>query len=188
MKTNQLIQESSNYVLGNTLRVNYSVAEPVSPDNGDFWWEPGSKYPAPWEWESANSIWLSQPVPVFWNQITSTASSNYPMPVEFYGVTNNKIKFTHLDLFVSVTTDNDAANHWGFRTYRMLGTGIYTTLLTWDFTTIGMLANTSKTVTQVVNLYMPGNSWNIAYSPYRPIGAAGNITTSITHWLRFSRP
>ncbi len=192
MKTNQLIQIADNYVIGNSLRITHSTTQPSSPSNGDLWWEPGARYPQPWEWDSASSNWMSQPVSHTFDWMAVTATNTYPKPVEFYTVTTDKIKLIFINAFIQTTgTAQSGTNFYGFQTQYLLGTGVYTLLYNWPENTgtvpSAMGANASRRINLTPNLYLPGNAWNIAFKPIS-FGTPGTINVTLTYWMKFPRP
>lgn len=192
MKTNQLIQSAESYLVANTRRITHSLTMPSSPSDGDLWWEPGAKYPQPWEWESANSLWLAQLTKIGWNNQSLTGTLNFPMPVEFYNNAIPKIKLTFINAYVTNgASAHDATNYYSFQTRYMTGSGTYTTLLTWTENTgitPGPLGISGlRRINQIPNLYIPGNAWNITFSCTKN-GTAGNCSVAVDQWVRSSRP
>lgn len=194
MRLNFLDSVAKYYRIGGT-RVTHDTVAPSSPANGDLWWEPGARYPQPWEWDSSQSVWICQPYPVSFNQnlLTHTSGTqgyNFMMPVEFYNVTGNRIKLTMINMVVQTfATAQDASNYYYFTLRYLLGTGLYTAAHTMTTNTAsagGMTANNYRRINDYPNVWIPGNAWNIAFINVG-VGNPGQLNWCAQVWLRVAR-
>lgn len=200
MRLDRLISTAKNYILGgdNGLKVTHDTVAPSSPNNGDLWWEPGGKYPQPWEFDSNNGQWMSQ---VFAMQfptikhgfVTGSNGNVWPQPTWFYNVAGNRIKVISGSIFVQTfaTAQTQSVNFINFTIRYLLGTGAYTPLYTFPEDTgnnsPAMTANGFRRINADINLYIPGNAWNLAFI-YAPYGSPGEVHMTPQLWVRFPRP
>lgn len=194
---NQIIAGSPIIKLGGTT-ITYSTSAPTSPANGDLWYEPGSRYAAPWEWESSSGLWLSQPVDVLFGREANVSGVTIRRSAtEFYNSqygSGNATKLVFVNMFMQAgATAHDASNYFTFRIQYLLGTGANTDLLAIDENTgtnpSALGANGLRRINVVTNTYFPGNAWTVGYRIDK-VGSTGvtlgEFSMKIT--LRYPRP
>src|SRR4028119_1575873 len=192
MRLNFLESIAKYYNLG-SLKVTHDTVAPSNPSNGDLWWEPGARYAQPWEWDSSNSQWMSQLIPFNYGSLRYTGTRFVPAAVWFYNTTANRIKVVSANLFVQTfaTAQTQGVNFYNFTLRYLLGTGSYTTLYTFPEDTgnnsTAMAANSYRRINANIDLYLPGNAWNLAFVPVA-YAAAGEIEVSAIVYLRIARP
>lgn len=202
MRIDRLVSSAKNYILGGDSgqRVTYDTVAPTSPQNGDLWWEPGARYPQPWEFDSSNSQWMSQIFPMnFGTQKYIHGTTNLqndfnvaPQPIWFYNVTANRVKVVSGNIFVKAfTAQTQGTNFINFTARYLTGTGSYTALYTFPEDTgnnsTALAAGGVRRINNNVDLYMPGNAWNLAFI-YAVYGNPGEVHMTPVFWIRMARP
>lgn len=180
------------------VRITHDTVAPSSPANGDIWWEPNAKYPQPWEFDTANGCWMSQTFPMQFGTLKTPVPSGsqpnvWPQPVWFYNVTANRVKVISGSIFVQTfaTAQVQGTNFINFSVRYLLGTGTLTPLYVFAEDTgnnsTAMTANGFRRINADINLYLPGNAWNITFV-YAVYGSPGEVHMTPTIWVRFPRP
>lgn len=198
MKVNFLESASKFLNIGGKRETHDTVA-PTNPQNGDCWWEPGARYPQPWEWDSSNSQWMSQLIPLqfgtvkFIPPMSGNNFNVFPQPIWFYNVAANRVKVVSGNIFLQTfaTAHTQGVNFLNFTVRYVLGTGVLTPLYTFPEDTgnnsTAMTANGFRRINANIDLYLPGNAWNIAFV-YSVYGSPGECHMTPIFWIRMARP
>lgn len=191
---NQIVSASPIIKIGNQT-ITYSTTEPASPANGDLWYEPGSRYPAPWEWESSSNLWLAQPqdISTEYEQVVNS-TQRWTYPTEFYNSKYGsgpaaKLVFVNV-LARAANSAHTATDYFTFNVEYLLGTGSYSTAYTTTTNTIGLNASTARRINETMSIYIPGNAWTIGIITYK-VGSNANVLLnpfSAKFTIRYPRP
>jgi hypothetical protein len=166
---NQVVSASPIIKLGNQT-ITYSTTEPTSPANGDLWYEPGSRYAAPWEWEESSGLWLGQPQDLLMDFLGGvTTSTRLTYPTEFYSSkygTAPTSKILFLNVYVRAgTLAHTSTNYYTFSVEYLLGTGAFATAYTASTNTgtnpSALGSSGYRRVNETMSVYLPGNAWTI---------------------------
>lgn len=166
--------------------------QPTSLTNGLLWFETDAIYSQPWEWETANSRWLSNPVLVPFSSEIVSNTFTWVFSIPFYNVSNPKIRALNASIFIANTgAAHNTTNQYQFRLDYLLGSGAYTTLYNFINNTgdnpSALGANGFRRINENINLDFPGNAWNIRFVATR-IGTPPAIQMSGNVTIRYARP
>jgi hypothetical protein len=195
MDVNNLVSASPTNQFG-SVKNTYSSTAPTSPSNGDLWYEPGSRYGAPWEWESSSSRWYSQPVDIQYPaELNLTATTRRRGATEFYNSQYGTGQATKL-LFVNIVAvagavAHNATNYFTFD-IEHFSSGVFNTLVTTTDNTgttpSALGANGSRRINQTTSLYFPGNAWTIGYRAVLNGSGVSLAELSVKITVRYPRP
>lgn len=193
---NQVVSASPIIKLG-AQTVTYSTTEPTSPANGDLWYEPGSRYAAPWEWETSSGLWLGQPQDVFFGSLRNlTSSVRIQQPTEFYAAkygTGKSAKLVFVNIYIkNGGTACTATNYYRFYVEYLLGTNVFTEMYSIPENTgtnpSPLAAYGARRINITPNLYFPANAWTMGFVINKEGAPSdlGEVSTKYT--IRYPRP
>lgn len=189
MRLDFLDNQAKYFKLGNNL-ITYDTVQPANPVTGDLWYEPGAQYPQPWEWDGANAVWLSGTIPVPFGRQSIATETIIDYPIEFYGVTANKIKILSFRGIIRAVGTQTSTSYWSQSLIYFLGTGSYA-----FFHAIPENTGTNPSVLAVggvrrintiINQFLPGNAWSLSLRTF-VTGSPGQIDFNSACYVKFAR-
>lgn len=181
------------------LPVNFGGSSPPSsPVDNEIWFESpigSAPYPQPWQYNAANSIWLSAPFLLDFGSTTFTATNYVEKSIPFYGVTGLKTYVRQIVGIISnqAATAHTSSNYYSFAVRYTTGaavplpeTNLYTLTTDTGINPSALAASASRRVLENPNSFVPGNAWSLRFNATKT-GTPSNIYCHFGIWLQFAR-